>query len=303
MTHRSTARPAPRPLPRQREPEPSVQQADQLLANMFIPPCPRVVTALVGEGQSEFPDFDKLDKLISGDVGLAGAVLKTANSPYYGLARKVQSVRQAMAVLGLRTVTQIVTMLALKNAFPASVVLDRFWDRTNYHAIACARIARYLKLFPPDIAFTFGLFNDCGIPIMATWFENYKDILAEANKSVKPFVAVEQENYGTNHAIVGATLAQNWLLPENIVLAIKEHHALEPLYGHGPETDQEVSALRCISMVADYVVNRFLDVPQESEWGVHGAAALARLGKDEAELDWIFSDVCDDLTESQMYRS
>ncbi|GBG14454.1 diguanylate phosphodiesterase [Novimethylophilus kurashikiensis] len=276
--------------------------AEQLLVNMRIPPCPRVVTALINESHEEFPDFDKLDKLISGDVGLASAVLKTANSPYYGLSRKASAVKQAMTILGSRTVIQIVTMLALRNAFPANNMLERFWDRSTYHAIACARIARYLSLMQADIAFTFGLFNDCGIPIMFTWFENYKDVLAQANKAVKPFIALENDMFGTNHAIVGAALAQEWHLPENICVAIREHHSVDPLYGLKSDVDPQGKLLRCISIVADYMVNRFLDVEQETEWKLHGPAALHQLGTSEADLDFIYSYVCDELREAQSYR-
>lgn len=277
--------------------------AEQLLANMHIPPCPRVVSALVAEMQSEFPDMDKMDKLISGDVGLASAVLKTANSPFYGLSRKASAVKQAINLLGTRVVTQIVTMLALRNAFPASTDLDRFWDRSNYHAIACARIARYLSQIPSDVAFTFGLFNDCGIPIMYSWFDNYKDVLAEANKAVRPFINVENETFGINHAIVGSALAQNWHLPESICVAIREHHSLEVLYNIQNDVDSQGRILRAISIVADYIVNRFLEVEQDAEWNLHGPAALHRLGSEEAELDFIYSYVCDELREAQGYRA
>lgn len=89
----------------------------------------------------------KLDKLISGDMGLAASVIKTANSPFYGLNHKVQAVKSALQVLGIRSVTNIVTLLAMRNALgapgkPNDPFWDQFWDRTNYHAIACARLAK-----------------------------------------------------------------------------------------------------------------------------------------------------------------
>ena len=58
---------------------------------------------------------------------------RQANSPYYGLSREAQAVKQAILVLGIRMVTNIVTLLALQKALavPAGS-LDRFWDRSNY---------------------------------------------------------------------------------------------------------------------------------------------------------------------------
>jgi len=137
-------------------------EVSRVIGNIVIPPCPRIVLAMVQEARSDNPDFLKLDKLISGDMGLASAVIKTANSPYYGLNHKVLAVKSALHVLGLGSVTNIVTLLALRNALStpgqdADPFWDQFWDRTNYHAIACARLARQLRFISMDGAYTFGV--------------------------------------------------------------------------------------------------------------------------------------------------
>lgn len=278
------------------------EEVSEVLANISIPPCPKVVTALVQEARSDDPDFVKLDKLLSGDVGLAAAVLKTANSPYYGLSRKVQSVKQALAVLGLRVVTNIVTMLALRNALRADINLDRFWDRSNYHAIACARLAKYLRNVPPDGAYTFGLFNDCGIPILVSRFPDYKQTLMLANSAERPFAEIEYERHGTSHTMVGSILARNWQLPEIVCHAIRDHHSLELLYEQTAESHGDSGALPAISMVADYLVNAFVGAKQETEWTLHGHAALAFLGIGADELAEVSADVREELAEAQMYR-
>ena len=98
---------------------PSTEEISHILGNIVIPPCPRIVVAMVHESRSDDPDMLKLDKLISGDMGLAASVIKTANSPFYGLNHKVQAVKSALQVLGIRSVTSIVTSLALRNALTA----------------------------------------------------------------------------------------------------------------------------------------------------------------------------------------
>ena len=226
------------------------EDVSQILVNIVIPPCPKIVVALVQEAQTDEPDLAKLDKLLSGDVGLAAAILKTANSPYYGLSRKAQAVKQAILVLGIRMVTNIVTLLALQKALavPAGS-LDRFWDRSNYHAIVCGRLARYLRSISSDGAFTFGLFNDCGIPVLAQHFPDYKETLRLANSSDRPFIDIENERHHTSHVTVGAILARSWHLPEIICQAIQHHHAQEVLYSDPPSTDGDVSALCALSLI------------------------------------------------------
>lgn len=279
-------------------------QFSQMVANIVIPPCPKIVIALVQEAHQEDPDLMKLDKLLSGDVGLAATVIKTANSPYYGLNRKVQAVKQALLVLGIRSVTNIVTLLALQKALSVPAAsLDRFWDRTNYHAIVCARLAKYLRFISTEGAYTFGLFNDCGMPILIQRFPDYKETLRIANTVDRPFVEVENERHHTSHALVGSILAHSWHLPEIICKAIRDHHCMELLYDQTSEAQGDVAALAAISLIADYVVNDFINAKQETEWERHGAQAMKFLGFGDEELSEIKLDILDELEEARSYRS
>ena len=286
-------------------PTPSNEEIAHVLGNIVIPPCPRIVLALVQEARSDDPDMGKLDKLITGDIGLASAVIKSANSPFYGLNHKVQAVKSALQVLGIRSVTNMVTLLSLRNTLSAPSARpdpfwDSFWDRTNYHAIACARLAKQLRFISADGAYTFGLFNDCGIPVLVQRFADYKDTLQLAVTTGKPLVDVETERHQINHALVGSILARTWQLPDLVCDAIRDHHALGALYGGNEQGD--VIVLSAISLIADYLVNDFLGTPQEAEWDQHGGQALDYLGMEEDELFEAKTDILEELEEARHYR-
>jgi HD-like signal output (HDOD) protein len=288
-------------------PEAGRADSSRVLGNIVIPPCPRIVLAMVAEASSDNPDLLKLDKLISGDMGLASAVIKSANSPYYGLNHKVLAVKSALQVLGLGAVTNIVTLLALRNTLGApgqasDPFWDQFWDRTNYHAIVCARLARQLRFISRDGAYTFGLFNDCGIPVLVQRFDNYKETLHQASTSDWPLVEFENERYQTTHALVGSALASSWHLPELICKAIAEHHNFELLEPGAAASQGDVAALAAISLIADYLVNDFLGTPQDSEWQRQGAQARDYLGIDADELLESQIDIYDELQQAQAYR-
>ena len=287
--------------------EPSSEEISRVLGNIVIPPCPRIVVAMVQEARSDDPDLLKLDKLISGDMGLASAVIKSANSPFYGLNHKVQAVKSALQVLGIRSVTNIVTLLALRNALGApgqasDAFWDQFWDRTNYHAIACARLARQLRFISTDGAYTFGLFNECGIPILVQRFADYKETLQLASTTDRPFVDLEYERHQATHALIGYILAQSWHLPDLVCNAIRDHHSFDLLYGETPAGQGDVAALSAISLIADNLVNDFIGTPQDWEWQQHGAQALEYLGFDEDELLESKADILEELQEAQAYR-
>ena len=287
--------------------EPSSEQVEQVRGNIVIPPCPRIIVAMVQEARNDDPDLLKLDRLISGDMGLAAAVIKSANSPFYGLNHKVQAVKSALQVLGIRSVTNIVTMLALRNALGSPGHMpdsfwNQFWDRTNYHAIACARLARQLRFISTEGAYTFGLFNDCGIPILLQRFADYRETLELASATDRPLVELEYERHKATHTMVGSILASSWHLPELVCNAIRDHHSFDLIYGDTKAGQGDIAALVAISLIADYLVNDFLGTPHDTAWHQHGTQALEYLGFDEDELLESKTDILEELQEAQAYR-
>ena len=83
------------------------REAEEIVNDIGIPPCPALLTKLMREMRSDEPDFVALGKLIGSDVSLAAAMLKTVNSPFYGLRTKATSVQQAITYLGTREVAAI----------------------------------------------------------------------------------------------------------------------------------------------------------------------------------------------------
>lgn len=285
--------------------EVAAESVADILKTIFIPPCPVVVAALLEEARRPEVDFNKIIRLITGDLGLAASMMKTANSPIFALRNKVETVQTAAAVLGLKNILCIVNGLALKRSLSpddAGVSMERFWERSNYHATVSTRLARRVPGITREDAYTFGLFHDCGIPILMQRFADYKETLLLANRSARAVWEVENERHGTDHVAVGAMLAHNWHLPELIVKAIRMHHNFEILADTSSSVSDEVRALTAISLLADHLIARFLDVPDEAEWMAHGAAALNYLNFDEEELAELQCDVEEDLNAIRLDR-
>lgn len=279
------------------------QAAENILKSIRIPPCPEVVIALLEEARQEEVDFSKLVKLISGDVSLAASMLKTANSPFFALRNKVTSVQQAVSVLGLKNLIQIVRGSALQNALGGDKVsMERFWDRSNFTAVVASHMSKYVDGVTREEAYTCGLFHDCGIPILMAKFPDYKDTLAASNKSAELIIVVEDQHYATNHAIVGSMLARNWCLPDYIGQAIMVHHD-HTIFTHSREKNTPlVCALVAIQLVSEHIVAAFLHKPDDAEWHVGGQAALDYLGLSDDDLSDITDDALAELEEIRSYR-
>lgn len=287
-----------------KEAEVAPESVSDILKTISIPPCPAVVAALMEEARRPEPDFNKIVRLISGDLSLAASMMKTANSPVFALRQKVETVQKAATVLGLRNIISIVNGLALRKALtPNGISMERFWERSSFHATVSTRLARRVPGIAREDAYTFGLFHDCGIPILMQRFPDYKDTLQQANHSPKAIWQIENQQHGTDHVTVGAMLARNWHLPDIIVKAIRFHHNAEILQDGATEVSDQVRAFAAISMLADYLIARFLDAPEESEWMAHGTAALNYLNFDQEELSELESDVEEDLNAIRLDRT
>ena len=142
----------------------------ELIKEIGIPPCPAVLAEFMAEANREEPDFRRLSHLINKDVALAASVLKTINSPFYGLTRKARTVQDALALLGLRETSRLIAGLLLRQAFASSQspAMYEFWDSSSRIAMIAAYLARELDVARLDEAHTFALFRDCGVPVRSS---------------------------------------------------------------------------------------------------------------------------------------
>mgnify|MGYP000897101599 CR=1 FL=1 len=282
----------------------SEETAAETLKHISVPPCPEIVVELLEEARKEDIDFIRISRLITGDVALAAAVLKSANSPFFALRRKVQSVQQAVAVLGLRNLLKIVYGVVLKQSLGgSSPPLVRFWDRSNYNAVVCSYLAGRLPGVSSDDAYTFGLFHDAGIAILLQKYADYQKTLLLVNAAPAGLTAIEDERHHTNHVIVGALLARGWYLPDQVVWAIRYHH--EPSIFTAPrrQATPDVCLLVAIRLISEHIVARFLNYPDDAEWEQAKEAALAHLGWFEDDIDDLARGLAVDLREIQAYRA
>jgi HD-like signal output (HDOD) protein len=174
-------------------------------ADIKIPPRPAVLSSIEKEMRSKSPNLAALEKVISLDVGISASLLKVANSAFFGASAQIRSIKAALQILGLDLVGTTLSALYLRQAFSHVQHFERFWDSSA----RTAQLSGWLvNQIPPayrkaksEEAYTFGLFRDCGIPIMFSMLSDYFSILGRANdEAARPFTAIEDDEIGWNHA-------------------------------------------------------------------------------------------------------
>ncbi len=263
------------------QPNPVDNLFERSILDVGIPPCPAILDRFMTEARKSDPNYQRLAMIITADVSLSAGLIKTANSPYFGVRQRVRSTNEALSVLGLNVASRAVAGIILRKSFPNLPNLERFWD-------ASARIARIsgwlalqlnIKGMQADDAYTFGLFRDCGIPVLLGRLPNYASVLAKANlEATKSFTVVEEEEFPTNHSMVGCVLAQSWWLPEEICLAIRNHHDKENLSSAYVKLPMLSRRLIAISQLAEHIIQQQLGFSITQEWGKLGEDCLRILG-------------------------
>ena len=255
--------------------------ADKLL-QAELPPRPTILASLTEQMHSEDPDLHRVSELVSADVGLASAVVKTVNSPYFGLGRHVASVQQAVTFLGLAEVFGIVSGALLRRSFPSKdPLMERLWDEAVMRGALMSRLARELRVLAADRTYTCGLFENCGMAVLLLQAQGYKEVLLHSSHS-PGLQALERTRYGIDHATLGQALVRTWGLPDDLALAVRHHHDLAGLDGQDiPWTTRQLVTL---SVMANEVIARRSAGPTQT-WPEDAPSAARVLNLSQSELE------------------
>ncbi|NIA56784.1 HDOD domain-containing protein [Massilia sp. TW-1] len=267
---------------------------DALIKSIRIPPRPSLLADLQRELASSDPSPAEIARIVASDVGMSGALLKLANSSIFGGRRKAKSIEQAILFLGINQVASLMTGLLARQAIPAnSAALASFWDVSSRRAEAMVFLSRRLRIGETDVAHTFGLFCDTGVPLLMDRFPAYASTYAAASlEAERPFTALEQERHSTSHTAIGTLLARNWGLSEDVAWSILHHHDYAVL--DDADTSSTVRSLVALSLLAESAIRKYQGDAESLEWNKGGARALAYLGLSDEET----AELLDELHEA-----
>jgi HD-like signal output (HDOD) protein len=271
-----------------------------VVSSFQIPVKPQILIEMQLLLDNVEPDIHSIAVLISNDVGLSSTTLKIINSPFYGMNRKISEIKQAVMMLGLKTISGLVTALLLKSSFQGNscISLERFWDDSLDLANAMAFIGNKVKNeIPVDMLYTIGLFQNCGIPLLALKFDDYKEVLIEANSSGVNSIELEEKKYQTNHAVLGYYVASSWYLPQELCVLILRHHEINYLSNILGNKEQLAFA---VLKAAEHLVERVKRHNVSPDWAEIKEAALNVLGLTSIDYDDLEDDFAE-LFESYMF--
>ncbi len=196
-----------------------------------LPASPEVVMKLLEYLKQDEVDVDTVVGMITQDQVLSAKSLRIANSALYGLQRRISTIQEAIVVLGQRTVSTMVTAMAITSRFQSLQVArydQRLFWRHNVGTAMCAGALAKRLGFNQESAFTAGLLHDIGKLVLASRFpEHFAGVLDYQKQHDCHMNEAERQVLGFDHTQIGAALAKQWKFSPDISEGVAGHHAPE----------------------------------------------------------------------------
>jgi len=193
-----------------------------------LPHFPENVGELLKLTEDSSAKVTEISRHISRDPTLTAELLKHVNSAYYGLPTRINSISQAVKMMGMRS------LHLLLYSFGFHTVLDHhktrlksLWEhslRTAFYAFALARDCKRQRDIL-DAVYVAGILHDLGFIAVTTLHPRTQEKMRRfsVEKNLPPRI-LERFSFGMNHADIGALIAQKWNFPDQLVEGIKYHH-------------------------------------------------------------------------------
>lgn len=201
-------------------PEEFIQEAREL------PVMPPIAAEIMRKAEDPDTDTQSIAQLISSDASLAVRVLRIANSSFYSMPRKIETLQQAILLLGYSTLKSVVIAASMKDVFARFGLAERLlWEHAVAAAICTNMLAREVGGLASDELFIGGLVHDVGKLVMHSQDEErYQEVLREIYSDNAQTIDVERKVFGFDHCEVGQLIMDKWSLPQRLASAIGAHH-------------------------------------------------------------------------------
>ncbi len=240
----------------------------------------------------------EFEKVILPDPVLTVSLLKLANSAFFGCPRKIETVRQAIAMLGMKQVFEMALMEQYSKTLPSEMPiyemkLSDFWRHCISVGVISKNLAYRQKVKNSDFSFVAGLLHDMGkIAIFSYLMDESQTFLSCLRDRRMLSVDAEMEVLGIDHAKVGGIICEKWNIPDLIKDCALYHHA--PDSYPNPENQWVIDIVHVADGFA-HAMGLGSDVAELSREIQSGAAS--RLEIDVRTMESVSSEVVDEISE------
>ena len=195
---------------------------EALKANGNLPSPKGVALQVIRLTQKSDVTNQEIAHAIKADPALSGRVIKIANALVAYQTRPIASVVDAVTVLGLNTLRQLVLSLSLVEGNREGTCLkfdyQNFWSNSLLMAIAAQKLMMHSGIGSPEEIFILGLLGQVGrLALASSHPQEYSAILdkitAADEDAEEKLVDLEFAEFGLNHNQLTGELLADWGIP------------------------------------------------------------------------------------------
>lgn len=179
--------------------------------------------------------------VVSQDTALTARLLRLANSSYFSFSRPVDSVRQAVRLMGTTPVRDLALATSVTSVFrdlpPDLINLEDFWRHSLAVGMGARMMATDRRETNVDRFFVAGMLHDLGRLVLYMRAPDVaRAVLEYAKDRDCHLYDAERELTGIDHGTIGGALMDRWSMPESLVECVWLHHAPDSSVQHPVET-------------------------------------------------------------------
>ena len=218
-----------------------------------LPSVPQIITEVSSLLDNDRTSASDLCKVISKDQAIVAKILAVANSPLYGLPRRVSTIEFAVVIIGFEHMRNILVALSLVEAFKNRSTStwnhQAYWMHSLLTATAAKRIADDLRYPKSGEVFTAALLHDLGLVVLQRYMNSdFNKTLKIVEEQQLSHINAEEEVLGFTHQEIAEFLLEKWNFPPYIAEAV--------LYHHKPSLADKGKVLASLIHLADYMTQR-----------------------------------------------
>jgi len=209
----------------------------------LLAPIPAIASQIMTKSDDPDSSLAEIADLIANDPALTANLLKICNSAYFSLPRKVESVKDAVAWVGLDQIVELVLTNSVSANFNKGLEGYGLGEGELWrHAVTSAHIAkslaqRYGASQNKHLIYTAALLKDIGKLILGRFVAfSFEKINILVHSQGYSFNDAEKNIIGVNHEELGAMVGQKWSFSEKLIYMIRHHHLTNESARQDPET-------------------------------------------------------------------
>jgi putative nucleotidyltransferase with HDIG domain len=200
--------------------------------NLELPSIPVVLARVLEVMDDGNSSARQLEEVILHDPSLSARILKLANSAFYSFECEVKTISRAIPLLGFNLVRSLAIGVVIFESFVRgnrgeAALINRLW----VHSVGVGIMAR--EIWTPmsdrkegEFALLCGLLHDMGSVILfkKDAAQYAKIFSAKKEGPESDLRLLETNSYGHDHTQLGAMLARQWGLPQELINVVEKHH-------------------------------------------------------------------------------